>query len=119
MDKSALKDKRRETVIGLLKGMDNIQYTIANTVADIIGFNTCGIEYFRYSTQMRFRQVNDMDIVTDTGAVFGIVITAENGKLRQSADRYTGNIGHEIIRNTIGILADQTAFMCPNGIEIT
>ncbi len=38
---------------GLLKGMDNIQYTIANTVADIIGFNTCGIEYFRYSTQMR------------------------------------------------------------------
>ena len=64
-------------------------------------------------------QVNHMDIVTHTRTVGGVVIIAENAKFGALSNRYLGQVGHEIVGNTVGIFAYQPAWMRTYRVEVS
>ena len=67
---------------------------------------------------MTIGQVHHMDIIAEAGAVGRRVISAEDGQMVSSAYSHLGDVGHEVIRDALGIFADPSAFMGPDGIEI-
>ena len=67
---------------------------------------------------MAFCQVYDMDIVTHTCSVRCIVIVTENAQTFQFTHSYLCNVGNQVVRDTLRILADEAALMSTNGVEI-
>ena len=68
---------------------------------------------------MALCQINDMDVVTYTGSVGGIVIITEDTQLFQLADCYLCDIRHQVIGDTVGILANGTALVSSDRVEVT
>ncbi len=60
-----------------------------------------------------------MDVVAEAGAVWCFVIVAKNMKLREFAGGDFHDVGHEVIWDTIGVLAEETGDVVTDGIEIT
>ena len=67
---------------------------------------------------MPFREIDDMDIIADAGAVGCVVIIAEYMDHFQLAGSDLGDIGQQVVGDALGILADETAHMGADGIEI-
>ena len=63
-------------------------------------------------------QVYYVDIISDAGSVGGVVVVAEYVKLFQLAYGNLGDVGHQVIGDTVGVLADGSALMGTDGIEI-
>ena len=68
---------------------------------------------------MAFCKVNDMDVISDAGSVRSIVIVAKNTQLFQLANCNLCDVRHQIVRNTVWILTDQTALVSTDRVEIT
>ena len=60
---------------------------------------------------MTLGQIDHMDVITHAGAVGGIVVIAEYGKLLALADGDLSDIRQQIVRNAVGILTDQAALV--------
>ena len=63
-------------------------------------------------------QVHNVDVVTHTGAVRGGVVVAKDVHLFQLAHSHLGNVGHQVIGDAVGVLADQAALVGTDGVEI-
>ena len=63
-------------------------------------------------------QVYYVDIISDAGSVGGVVVVAEYVKLFQLAYGNLGDVGHQVIGDAVGVLADGSALMGTDGIEI-
>ena len=63
-------------------------------------------------------QIHHVDIVPYACAVRRVVVVAENTQLRQLAHRHLSHIRHQIVRNALGILADFSARMRADGVEV-
>lgn len=61
---------------------------------------------FLQSLHMTFCQVYDMDIVTHTCSVRCIVIVTENAQTFQFTHSYLCNVGNQVVRDTLRILAE-------------
>ena len=59
-----------------------------------------------------------MDVVAEAGAVVGGIIIAEDIELRKFVAGDFHDVGHEVIRYTIGVFAEQTGLVITDGIEI-
>ena len=59
-----------------------------------------------------------MDIIAHAGAVGRGVIVAEHMHLFQRAHGHLGDVGHQIVGDAVGVLADEAAFMSADGVEI-
>ena len=64
-------------------------------------------------------QVNNMDVVTDTGAVRGIIIIAKYAEAYQLADCHLGNIWKKIVRDSLRIFTDTSGFMGSDRVKVT
>ena len=51
-------------------------------------------------------QVHDMDVVADAGTVGSGVVIAEDMDLFQLAHSHLGDVGHEVVGDAVGVLAD-------------
>ena len=71
-----------------------------------------------HGSHMALGQVHHMDIVSHAGAVVGIVVIAVDAELLPAADGYLGDIGHQIVGDTSGVLADQAGLVGADGIEV-
>ena len=60
-----------------------------------------------------------MDVVTDAGSVGRIVIVAIDRQAFQLAAGDSGNIGQQVVRDTVGFFTDQSRGMCTDGVEVT
>ena len=60
-----------------------------------------------------------MDIVPYSGTVRRIVVIAEHIQMIQLAHCHLGNVGHQVIGDTVGSLADQPGLVCADWIEVT
>ena len=67
---------------------------------------------------MALGQVHHMDIVPDPGAVPGGVVVAEDPQLREAADGRLGDVGHEVVGDAVGGLADEAAGVGAHGVEV-
>ena len=64
-------------------------------------------------------QVHDVDVVAHTGAVGGGVVVAEDVDFFQLADGDLGDVGHQVIGDAVGVLADEAGLVGTDGVEVT
>lgn len=69
-------------------------------------------------THMTISKVYHMDIVSYTSTVMGIVVVAEHAKFLADADGGLSNIGHQVVGDSVRILADETALVDSDWIEV-
>ncbi|MNN98354.1 hypothetical protein D3C81_2177320 [compost metagenome] len=69
--------------------------------------------------QVAFSQIHHVDVVTHAGTIFRWIITAENTQLLQLADSNLRDVWQQIIRDAIGIFADQARLMGTDWVEVT
>ena len=67
---------------------------------------------------MAFGQIYDMDVVAHAGAVGGVVVVAENAEFLAQSDRGLRNVGHQIVRDSVGVLAYAAARMRTDGVKV-
>ena len=63
-------------------------------------------------------QIDDVDIVTHAGAVRGGVVVAEDMDLFQLADGDLGDVGHQVVGDAVGVLADEAGLVGTDGVEV-
>ncbi|MFQ9126981.1 MAG: hypothetical protein ACLR4Z_09615 [Butyricicoccaceae bacterium] len=59
-----------------------------------------------------------MDVIAAAGTIRRQVIVTENREMIASANGNLRDIRHQIVRNTLRVLADTTGLMCADRIEI-
>ena len=103
---------------GFFIGVENIHHAVAlagTQVAD--EKTTVGLQLFQ-RRQMALGQVHHMDVIPHAGAVRGVVVVAENMQLLQLAHRDLGDVGDQIVGDTVRVLADETAVVGADRIKI-
>ena len=68
--------------------LHDVQNTVAHTSSQIVDLQSCILLNLLQSLYVALCQINDMDVVTYTGSVGGIVIITEDTQLFQLADCY-------------------------------
>ena len=98
--------------------MDHIQNAVAVSRAQIVNVDVRLILKFLKGLYMAVRQIHHMDIVADAGSVRRIIIVSEYAYLFQLAYRHLGNIGRQVVGDSLRILADHAAFMSAHRVEV-
>ena len=63
-------------------------------------------------------QIHNVDVIPDTCAVRGVVIVAVDLDMIQLAGCHLCHIRHQVVGDAVGVLAQQTAHVCADGVEI-
>ena len=101
------------------KILHNIKNTVAFTGTQVIDAEAGIVLDLLQRLYMAFGKIHHMDIVSHTGSVRSIIIVAEHPQFLQLAHSHLGDIGHQIIGDTVGVLSDGTALVSADGVEIT
>ena len=64
-------------------------------------------------------KVNYVDVVAYTSTVVCVVVVTENTELGTLAHSCLCDVRHKVVRNTIRVLADSTALVCTDWVEVT
>ena len=64
-------------------------------------------------------QIAHVDVVAHAGAVGGGVVVAKDLNGLELAHGNLGDIGHQVVGDALGVLADQARRMSANGVEVT
>ena len=67
---------------------------------------------------MAARQVYHMDVVAHARAVVRGIVAAEHAQLLELAAGHLRDVGHQVVGNAHGVLADEAAFVRADGIEV-
>ena len=69
-------------------------------------------------TYMSVGQIDHVDVVTHAGTVMGVIVITEYTQFLAHSDGRLCNVGHEVVGDAVGILANQAALMCTDGVEV-
>ena len=100
----------------LFEGSDHFEDRGGATGAEIVG-GEAGLQTAN-SGEVTASEVDDVDVVAETGAVGCFVIVAKNMKLREFAGGDFHNVRHEVVRDAVGVLAEETGDVVADGIEV-
>ena len=67
---------------------------------------------------MRACEVNNMDVVTLTRPITRVIVVAKHIEMRATPNSDLGDVGHQIVGNAVGILANLSRGVRPHRIEI-
>ena len=109
---------RHAQAVCLLKGVHHVEHAVADAGAEVKHAFAAMAFHVRNGGDMAAGEIDDMDVIAHAGAVVGVVVVAENAQILELADGGLRDIGHEVIRYAPGILADETAGMSADGVEI-
>ena len=104
--------------VGLFESLDHVQHTVAHAGAQIDDLAAVMICQIVHRSHVTLGQIHHMDVIPHAGAVGGVVIVAENAELLEPPGSDLRDVGHQIVGNAHGILADQPAFMRADGVEV-
>ena len=68
---------------------------------------------------MALCQVNDVDVVANSSSVMGGIVVSEDAEGLKLADGHLGDIGNQVVGNTLGILTDESALMGSDRVEVS
>mmetsp|Transcript_43784 Transcript_43784/g.68546 ORF Transcript_43784/g.68546 Transcript_43784/m.68546 type:complete len:284 (+) Transcript_43784:125-976(+) len=105
-------------VSGLLHSIDHVQNTVPMPSSEIVDYLTLDVSELVNRSHVTLGQVHHVDVVPYTCAIRGRVIIAEDSQLLQRTHSHLGDVGHQIVRDARGILADFAARVCPHGVEV-
>ena len=61
-------------------------------------------------------QVDNVDVVSDTGSVNSRIVISEYGQFRQFADSYLGDMGKQVVRYPVRVFTDSSAGVGSNRV---
>ena len=64
-------------------------------------------------------EVDDVDEITLTGAVCGVIIVAEDTEFREFAGGNFHDVGHEVIGDAVRVLAEEAGCVITDGVKIS
>ena len=100
------------------EGSDDFQHTVAPSASEIDRSPPGVRHHERNRFGMTVCKIHDMDVVANAGAVGRGIVAAEDAELREDAVGDTGDIGEQIIGDTVRILSDETGRMCADRVEV-
>ena len=103
---------------GLFKGMEHFQHAVALAGAQVADEQAAVRFQLPDGAHMAAGQVHHMDVVAHAGAVRGGVVVAEHMHLFQLADRHLGDVGHQVVGDAVGVLADEAGLVGTDGVEV-
>ena len=99
--------------------MNNVKHAVADARSEV----ECLAAPLRKDAVNRLdmaeSKVNNMNIIAHAGSVRCVVIIAENIEIFALSDCHLSDIRHKVVRNTVGVFADNAAFMRSDRIEIS
>ena len=102
---------------GLFEGSDHFEDGSGVAGAEIVGFEA------RFQaldgSEMTFCEVDNVNVIAEAGAVFGVVIVAVYGEFGDFTLINTHDNGHEIIGNAVWIFAKGAGRVIADRIEVT
>lgn len=101
----------------LFEGGDHFEDGGGVTGAKIIG-GEAGLQAAN-SGEVAASEVDDVNVVAKTGAVGCFVIVAKDMKLGEFAGGDFHDVGHEVVRDAVGVLTEETGDVVADGIKIT
>ena len=104
---------------GLFIGVEDVQHAVSLAGAQIAYEESAVLLQLVQGRHMALGQVHHMDVVPHAGAVMGGPVAAEDVEAFQLSRRHLGDIGHQIIGNAVGVLADFPGGMGADGVEVT
>ena len=64
------------------------------------------------------REVHYVDVVPDAGPVRRPVVVSENPEVVELTDRNLGDVGHQVVRDAVRVLADEAALVGAYRVEV-
>ena len=101
-----------------LECVDHIEYAVAFAGAEVVDIYVWLIVKFLECFYMTDCKVNYVDVIAHTGSVRSRVIIAEDTEAFQLADSNLCDIRNQVVRDSLRILADQTALVCTDWVEV-
>ena len=98
--------------------MDHIQHAVALASAQIADEQAAVRFQLLDGAHMAAGQIHHVDVVAHAGAVRGGIVVAKDMHLFQLAHGHLGDIGHEVIGDAVGVLADEAGLVRTNGVEV-
>ena len=103
---------------GFFIGVKHIQHAVSNAGAQVADKQAALALQLLQSGHVAQGQVYHMDVVPDAGAVGGGVVIAVDMELFQLAHGHLSDVGHQVVGDAVGVLADEAAFMGTDGVEV-
>ena len=103
---------------GLHKRVHQLQHAHGVAGAQIEGLRARVLHGIVDGLEMALGQIDDMQIVAAAGAVRCGIVVAEDRQLVQLTGRHAGDIGHEVVRDTVRVIAEQAGGMAADGVEV-
>src|SRR5699024_10205694 len=69
--------------------------------------------------QVAAGQVHHVQVVTDPGAVGGVVVVAEHFEVWTVPRGHLGDVGEQVVGHPLGVLPDEAAGVCTDRVEVT
>ena len=106
-------------MVRLLKCIDDIKNTVADTGSQIIDPDTALL--FGQLVQclyMAVCQVYHVNVITDTGSVRSVIVIAEYAQAYQLANCHLCNVRKQVVRDTLRILTDTAGLMSSDRVKV-
>ena len=103
---------------GLLIGVENVQHAVALAGTQVAHKEAAVLGHLLNGGHMAPGQIHHMDVIPDAGAIGGGVVSTKDVELFQLAHGYLGDIGHQVVGDAVGVLADETTFVGADGVEV-
>lgn len=88
------------------------------TGAEVVNCQATLALYRFQGTDMSCRLVANMDVITHSGAVWGIVVVAKHAELLSLAHSHLGDVWHQVVWDSVRVLAYLTALVGSDWVEI-
>ena len=105
-------------LIGFFKGLDHIKHAVTGAGAQIKDFAAPVIDCIGHGCHMALGQIHNMDIVSDAGAVMGVIVIAVDAQEFPAADGNLGDVRHQVVWDTTGIFTDAAGIVSTDGVEV-
>lgn len=103
---------------GLGEGLDHFKDAAALAGTQVNGMPTRMVLCKLQGCQVAIHQVHDVDIVTDAGAIRGVVVIAKYAEEGALTMGDLGDIGHEVVGDAVGALTNEAAGVGPYRVEV-
>ena len=101
------------------EGGDNLEYRGAGAGAQVKDLNAGLAVHPVKGSNVTRGQIAHVDVVAHAGAVGGGVVVAKDLNGLELAHGDLGDIGHQVVGDALGVLADQARRMSADGVEVT
>ena len=102
----------------LFKGVYHVEHAVAVAGAEIEHENTLPLRHIVHRRDMAAREIDDVQIVAHARAVRCGIVVAEYAQILAPSGGGLGDVRHQIVRDAARVLADESARMRADGVEV-